>query len=171
MPLPRRPQPALVRLSKGVGLPGAIPDVLGLALRTEVRGAPWDVLLSSHAPGSLVWLPFPAARWCGARLSTLGGLEGVGGSGVLTATGAALPHSTRLDALCTASPMTFTLSLHDFGPVGEVSLTAIAKSPAPDFDPVVNAAGLELKPTWLGAIRARAYAGSRSGRGAPRSTG
>jgi hypothetical protein len=48
--IPSRPWPVVVRLSKGVGLPGALPDVLGLAVRlVDLRGRDehQDLLLSS----------------------------------------------------------------------------------------------------------------------------
>jgi hypothetical protein len=83
--------PVVARMSKGVGLPGALPDALGLALRiplvapvdtssesvavtvTGGLGNPaWDVLLISSAdsmPGK--FLPLPARSWDGAHFGTL----------------------------------------------------------------------------------------------------
>ena len=57
----------VVRLSKGAGLPGAAPDVLGLALRVPDAGGPgrpFDLLLSSCRLGVGVrHLPLPATDW------------------------------------------------------------------------------------------------------------
>lgn len=58
--------PATVKLSKGAGMPGRWPDVLGLALRIYPPNAagPCDVLLSSAGEGLLTrWLPVPAEDW------------------------------------------------------------------------------------------------------------
>jgi len=44
---------AVVRLSRAVGLPAALPDVLGLALRAGLPGQPVDLLLSTTGLGPL----------------------------------------------------------------------------------------------------------------------
>ena len=44
-------QPALVRLSRGAGLPAALPDLLGLGLRVPGPDRPIDVLLSTTGLG------------------------------------------------------------------------------------------------------------------------
>ncbi|HEY0700466.1 MAG TPA: hypothetical protein VGD43_22010, partial [Micromonospora sp.] len=68
LPFPPRAG-VLVRLSKGAGTPGGLPDVLGLAIR--VAGS-WDLLLSSAGTGPLSrLLPLPARRWSTARYGTL----------------------------------------------------------------------------------------------------
>jgi hypothetical protein len=47
-----------VRLSRGAGLPGPWPDLLGLAVRVPGPGRPVDLLLSSAGRGALTrWLP------------------------------------------------------------------------------------------------------------------
>jgi hypothetical protein len=51
---PTQPWPVVVRLSKGVGLPGTVPDVLGLAIRIvdlHGRGQHQDLLLASSGAG------------------------------------------------------------------------------------------------------------------------
>lgn len=52
--------PAVVRVSKGAGTPPGWPDVLGLAIRLELPGGPFDLLLSSSGrPPGLRHLPLP----------------------------------------------------------------------------------------------------------------
>jgi hypothetical protein len=49
----RRAHSAVVRLSRAVGFPPPLPDLLGLAVRIDVEGGPQDFLLisSARAPG------------------------------------------------------------------------------------------------------------------------
>src|SRR5215210_2646529 len=63
------------RVSKGIGLPGALPDVAGLAWRIpppqDLRSCgPWDVLLASTVARSRVVLA-PARSWSGTTLASL----------------------------------------------------------------------------------------------------
>jgi hypothetical protein len=54
--LPMVPGEVVGRVSKGVGLPGALPDMAGVAWRMPPPlppSIPWDVLLASAAGGSL----------------------------------------------------------------------------------------------------------------------
>lgn len=86
---PSRPWPVVVRLSKGVGLPGRIPDVLGLAIRiADLRGAGehQDLLLSSS--GSDGWrrhLLWPTSDHGEAEYSSLLPYRTPLGEGVLWA--------------------------------------------------------------------------------------
>src|SRR5205814_8265271 len=72
---PERPWPVVVRLSKGVGLPDPVPDVLGFAVRVVDVGGPeahQDLLLSSTlASSSLPWLPVPTSAHAHAHYSSL----------------------------------------------------------------------------------------------------
>ncbi|OLR93899.1 hypothetical protein BJP25_15215 [Actinokineospora bangkokensis] len=163
LPLSSGGAPALVRLSKGVGLPGGAPDILGLAVRTWPGGRSWDLLLSSSAFGVL---PFPAREWGRANYSTIGALAGTHGGGVLLARPRRLPAHARLDALNPLLPFHFDLLLRGTGLVGRLSITRQVDPGRTAFDPVRNAGGLELRPRWLRAVRAAAYAGSRAGRDA-----
>lgn len=52
----------VVRLSRGAGLPAALPDVLGLAIRIPGDRAPVDLLLSSTGRGPIGRL-LPVPRW------------------------------------------------------------------------------------------------------------
>lgn len=48
---PLAPVPVVARLSRSVGLPGALPDVIGLAMRVDTGGRPVDIELASTGPG------------------------------------------------------------------------------------------------------------------------
>ena len=74
--LPMADCDVVARVSKGVGMPGTVPDVLGLAMRMPPHPgdhAPWDVLLASAAGTNLVarTIPFPAREIASAVLSSL----------------------------------------------------------------------------------------------------
>ncbi|MCG8916425.1 hypothetical protein L6E12_11555 [Actinokineospora sp. PR83] len=161
-PLPVEPTPALVRVSKGVGLPGGAPDILGLGIRTTVDGLPWDLLLSSCGPGPLRGLPSPGLGWDRALYSSIVALVGDGGRGVLRAVPRGLPSGTRLDALVPALPFGWDLRLNG-ARVGLLDVTAVVEQEV-GFDPLGNAAGLRTSPRWLAALREPAYVGSRTGR-------
>ena len=54
--LPIESAPVLGRISKAVGIPGALPDLIGLAWRMpphEAAAMPWDVLMVSAGSGLL----------------------------------------------------------------------------------------------------------------------
>jgi len=99
---PSRPWPVVVRLSKGVGLPGRVPDVLGLAIRiVDLRGSGehQDLLLASS--GSDGWrrhLLWPTSDHGEAEYSSLLPYQTPLGEGILwararLADGAPTPHS------------------------------------------------------------------------------
>jgi hypothetical protein len=48
---PAEPAPVIGRLSRSVGLPPALPDIIGLALRVEAAGSPADIELASTGIG------------------------------------------------------------------------------------------------------------------------
>jgi hypothetical protein len=63
------------RVSKGVGLPGALPDIAGVAWRMSPPvppSTPWDVLLASTAGGALGRVLLrPVTYWSGTTFSSL----------------------------------------------------------------------------------------------------
>src|SRR5687767_2102368 len=73
--VPARPWPVVVRLSKGVGLPGRLPDVLGLAVRiadVKSRGDHQDLLFaSSGSSGLSQHVLAPTSDHGGAHYSTI----------------------------------------------------------------------------------------------------
>ncbi|QIG38492.1 hypothetical protein G5T42_02515 [Microbacterium sp. 4R-513] len=70
--VPPAPQPVVARLSRSVGLPDGLPDIIGLALRLDIDGRPADLELASTGlgiPSRFMLLPHRSpAR---ARLGTL----------------------------------------------------------------------------------------------------
>jgi hypothetical protein len=86
---PSRPWPVVVRLSKGVGLPGSVPDVLGLAVRiVDLYGQDehQDLLLSSSgSSGAGRILLRPTSDHGHATYSSLVPYDTPAGSGALWA--------------------------------------------------------------------------------------
>jgi hypothetical protein len=83
--LPMNSCDVIGRVSKGVGLRGALPDIAGLAWRIppppDLRSCtPWDVLLASAVPGKIGRvLLAPVTSWSGATFSGLMPLRFKGG--------------------------------------------------------------------------------------------
>ncbi|GAA5117479.1 hypothetical protein GCM10023339_28390 [Alloalcanivorax gelatiniphagus] len=177
-PLPAGEVDCLVRLSKGIGTPRGVPDLLGLAVRL-LHEPPVDVLCST-APGTTGWRRFvlrPRRRWAGARLTSLMYWRS--------------PDDERLqvvlevldDRLGSPDPdvlvgrLPVRLGLRVVGrdgdvQVGTVEVSARSGLDRPAFDPVLHPpVGWELGPAWLASLRERAYIGSRAGQGIDASAG
>ncbi|PYE14939.1 hypothetical protein DFR67_11113 [Williamsia limnetica] len=182
--LPVETGPVLARLSKGVGIPGGLPDVVGLAIRMEPHAGdstPWDLLLASALGGS-GWrktIPFPARSLGSAVLSTLQPLDHDGSSWWLRATLATRPDGYNpslseiahgIDNGGLVFEIEQTQGHTPFLPLARVELTAAASdSEHPDigFDPTVNTTrNVRPGPSWLSSIREVAYRNSRQGRDA-----
>jgi hypothetical protein len=72
--------PVLARLSRSAGLPRALPDVLGLALRCHTDGNPVDLLMASTGTGTITrWVPTLHRELTGATVSTIIPLRGTTG--------------------------------------------------------------------------------------------
>jgi hypothetical protein len=145
-------RPAVVRMSRSIGLPPSWPDVLGVAVRTSTGpGTSLDVLLASVGrPGAGRVLP---TRACGTllpyrvdgRLLHLGLVPG--------------PEGDRL-------------ALTERSPTGRrrVIGALVLRSPRPEdpvlaFDPLLHSLP-RLRPVGLlSRVRELAYTGSRRGRG------
>jgi len=176
----------LVRLSKGIGTPGALPDVIGLAFRVPADGsatggpsAPaWDVLLASAGGGRLSRFGIrPVVRWPEQPMSSvmplryqgtnwwlraqiLSAVDGVGVS--LDSIRSRLhegPLTVAIDQAPGFAPFRplARLTIKDVVPQGELGDV--------DFDPVLHTApGVQLAPHWLSNLRMQAYRRSRAGR-------
>jgi hypothetical protein len=178
--------PALVRMSKNAGTPGALPDMLGVAFRlTDLPGGPVDLLFATvgrhRATGALL---APTTGWCARPYSTLLPYRA---DGVRVTLGlrpdepararGADPQAVR-DAV-RDRPLTFTLvekrARTPWAPIGRLLLDV----PMPDgfvddgaggaepvtFEPVVNAHPRLQPVRAFAAFRSAAYTGSRRGRG------
>ncbi|MGW5572228.1 phosphodiesterase [Nocardia thailandica] len=171
-------RPVVARLSKGLGAPGGLPDVLGLAFRLPGRdGGAWDVALATSGRGAVGrCLPTPARGWASARFGSLQPYRVDAGAPVWLSAepvaADALPRDASvsdLRACARRGTLRFRLTCSGrHGRVlGELSLDAEASEPPRAFDPVRNSpAGIRLAPSSLTRVRANAYAGSRRGRGA-----
>src|SRR5215211_119030 len=74
--LPIDSSDVVARVSKGLGTPGPLPDIIGLAVRIPPQpfaATPWDILLSSAGSGMLTRMIGlrPATSWSGQTLSSL----------------------------------------------------------------------------------------------------
>lgn len=149
--VPVREAAVRARLSRGVGLPVPLPDILGLAFRLP---GPWDVLLSSSAAGVVPWF---ARSWRSARFSSVVRYRLAGHRFQLRA--------RVLDGRPDRLPITVALSLGDGTPVARLVLDSIAPDDDTAFDPMLNRpGGLGMGPRWFARLRERAYDGSRTGR-------
>jgi hypothetical protein len=168
---------AIVRLSRGAGLPESLPDFLGLALRVphaHGRGAHQDLLLvSSLGRPGLRHALLPVRSFAHARYSSLVPYR-IGGRTMLFG-------ARRLDddALDTAqvsdlrtglSPMRFALEVAElrgpWAPVGVVQLSARMsdhESAALRFDPSNSGGGIEPVGV-VQAVRRLAYRSSQAAR-------
>ncbi|GAA4481685.1 hypothetical protein GCM10023094_30360 [Rhodococcus olei] len=165
--------PVTARLSRGLGLPSALPDVLGLAVRLHFAAGPWDLLLVT-APSVTRMALWPARGWSSARYSSLTAFrttENGALTWVLAKPDAGQPRTGSLTALSDCDPLDFTLSLatarSDATPAGRLSLGPPTENDdnQPAFDPVLNHPDQVVTwPQWLASARRAAYGGSRAGR-------
>ena len=170
-PLPVGSHECTVRLSKGGGLPGPVPDALGVAVRVEVDGRPVDVLATTTL-GMTGWrrlVPWPALTWGRAHLGSIMPLVDGRGRRAEVLLRADAPGLTTPDlrAAAAALPLRFVLQVVDRRDLlqrGELVVDG-PEVPAVDLDPVRNAPpGWRITPAWLAAARVTAYEGSRKGR-------
>lgn len=172
----------VARLSKGLGLPGAVPDIIGLAVRLPPQpsaATPWDILLASAGtgPAGRVVGVRPALRWSGQPLSSVMPVryhnrnwwisarmvDDINGFGVPLADVRDRLRDSGvrfdIDQACGAQP---------FRPLARLTLRGVVPSDAAHdvaFDPVLHVApGVRPAPQWLASLRAHAYDRSRRGR-------
>jgi hypothetical protein len=176
-PLPEGRYDAVVRLTKGLGLTDAHPDVLGLAMRLwpaddTVSSGPWDVLFSTSGTGRLTrWVPRPARDWGSTDYTTLAPYERDGRRFWVRATASHQVGHVSAEDLAHRAPRFFSLATAGetggWLTAGKLTLVAPGGDTGERFDPVLNCPpGWELRPGWLHTIRELAYEGSRRGRGA-----
>jgi len=155
---------AVVRLSRATGLPRALPDVLGLAVRIDPDGDPADLLLSTtgRAPGArhVLWPRWDPRR---AVYTSVTPYHAPAGSVLVAAIPAPSRGGRPTFHLAVASPA---------GPWRRFGRLELAGTGTGDadlaFDPVRRPiTDLEL-PKALATLRAAAYRGSREGRAARR---
>jgi hypothetical protein len=181
--LPIETVDVLARLSKAVGIPAGLPDLIGLAWRMPPQATatrPWDVLMVSAGSGLLTRFTLrPATSWPGTTLSTLMPLRHAGGwwwlkAEIVTPIGGRLSLDEVRDAISSDGIVFNIEQAHgtgSFEPLAELTLTANIRTDADhdvSFDPTRNTGPVVgLGPEWLTALRERAYLRSRRGRSAP----
>ena len=179
--LPMESCDVIGRVSKAVGLHGALPDIAGLAWRIpptpDLRScSPWDVLLASTLAGSAGrFVLRPLFSWSGATFSSLmplrfkGGLWWVRARLVtdIDATGLSLDSIRHQIA---SGGVEFDIDqaagTGDFLPLARLKLRHL--DPSCDdvaFDPTMHSdTEVQLAPRWLSNFRRAAYRRSREGR-------
>ncbi|MBC2933991.1 hypothetical protein [Nocardioides sp. zg-1228] len=169
-PLPVGVVHCLVRLSKGIGTPRGVPDLLGLGVRL-LHDPPVDVLCTT-APGGARWQRYllaPGMRWGGATLTSLMWWRSPSGERLQVVVDVPDPRldSPEPDVLVGRLPVDLTLRVVGAG--GDVQTATVrverrSEAPRPDLDPVLHRPRpWRLGPHWLAAVRERAYVGSRAG--------
>ncbi|MGY4648659.1 hypothetical protein ACVWWN_002455 [Mycobacterium sp. URHB0021] len=169
----------IARVSKGVGLPGRLPDIAGLAWRMppqqDLRSCtPWDVLLASTIANSRIVLS-PVSRWSGTTFSSLMPLRFQGGvwwvrarlSTDIKAAGLSLCDiQEQIDLGTVTFDIDQAAATGPFRPLARLTLRHV--DPSQDdiaFDPVMHTdSEVALTPQWLTDFRRAAYRRSRKGR-------
>jgi hypothetical protein len=177
--LPMQSCDVIGRVSKGIGLPGALPDIAGLAWRIpppqDLRSCgPWDVLLASTVARNRLVLA-PARSWSGATFSSLmplrfnGGIWWVRARLVTKIDEPGLSLDTirnQIDSGEIAFDVEQAKGTGSFRPLSRLTLRHL--DPSRDdvaFDPVLHCdEDVELLPGWLANFRRAAYRRSREGR-------
>ena len=145
---------ALVRVSRGLGLPDALPDVHGLAIRLQLDGAEADILLANTGLGRLTrYVLTPTRQPTGRSLTSLLPYRSPRGPLLL----AAVPDSER------------SFDLRWAGPVGPWQSFARLELGAPcgddvrvSFDPIINVVPGLAHYDWVRLLREPAYWAARS---------
>ena len=181
--LPMESCDILGRVSKAIGLRGALPDIAGLAWRIppppDLRScSPWDVLLASTLGSSAGRLILkPVSSWSGVTFSSLmplrfnGGLWWVRARIVSDIGTPGLSLDTIRDQI-DSSGIEFDIEqaavTGGFVPLAHLTLRHL--DPSNDdiaFDPTMHSdPEVSLSPRWLSDFRRAAYRRSREGRDA-----
>lgn len=179
--LPLRSGEAVVRISKGLGLPGGLPDIVGVATRiptgTEtqpVESPCWDLLMSGPLlKFGPVPVPRPTLSWNGVQVSTGTGFRYDDRvwriSARLLIPGAidGLSLNSLRESLTVAGGLSLqtTSDNASHAPLGFIELDVAEPDTGVKFDPVGSVpAGVEPVPGQLTELRRSACRGSRRGR-------
>lgn len=164
--------PVHVRASKGLGTPGAWPDVHGLAVRVIHEEGPVDLLFAT-AGRRVPWVLAPSMGWSDHPYTTFLPYS-VSDRHVVLRLDPDDPEVARagdvasiLKAVATA-PVTFTVRESrglSWPTIGTMTLESISDEEIA-FDPVLHQHPRVRHSRLLAPLRHFAYAGSRQGRGA-----
>lgn len=173
----------VARVSKAIGTPGALPDIVGLAWKmppAEYPPSGWDVLLASTGAELLTRIGLrPVTSWSGATMSSLMPVryqqqlwwvraklitEIAHGGLTLESIRDQIDNGDMLFAIEQAGP------IGGFELLGQLTLNRLLtpyESQDLIFDPTINAPShARLAPDWLTGLRRSAYDRSREGRDA-----
>jgi hypothetical protein len=181
--LPVESSDVVGRVSKGVGLPGSLPDIIGLAVRMPpLPFAPtsWDVLTASAGSGVLTRFALrPVTSWR-APMSSLMPLRYEGRYWWIRAkmTSDFEASGLSIDAIAekvASDGIEYEIDqaagVSEFQPLARVrfhEVTAVGATNDVAFDPTIHTApDVKLAPEWLTDIRRRSYERSREGRPGP----
>jgi hypothetical protein len=165
-------EPAVVRLSRGAGLPAPLPDVLGLAVRVPGGERPVDLLLSSAGRGRWTrFLPVPRVD-AAVAYSSIMGYRSVAGTLRLAAVPeraddmGADPGPVAAGAPGRAFRLLVARGSAAWEPFARLELAGRAGEPDPDvrFDAVRNPPPGLFADGAMARFRAPAYAAAREGR-------
>jgi hypothetical protein len=177
--LPMQSCDVIARVSKGIGLPGAMADVAGLAFRIpppqDLRSCmPWDVLLASTIANSRFLLA-PTRSWSATTFSSLMPLRFRDGTWWVRARlvtkidepGVSLDTiRNQIDSGGIDFDIEQARGTGSFQPLARLTLRNL--DPSSDdigFDPVLHSdEDVKLVPGWLADFRRAAYRRSREGR-------
>jgi hypothetical protein len=179
--LPMQSCDVIGRVSKGIGLPGALPDIAGLAWRIpppqDLRSCvPWDVLLASTVANSR-FIFAPTRSWSSTTFSSVmplrfgGGVWWVRARLVTKIDEPGLSLDTIRNQI-DSGEIDFDIEqahgTRGFQPLARLTLRHL--DPTNDdiaFDPVLHSdEDVKLVPGWLADFRRAAYRRSREGRDA-----
>ncbi|MGY1609899.1 phosphodiesterase [Geodermatophilus sp. SYSU D00700] len=168
-------EPAVVRLSRGAGLPAPLPDLLGLAVRLPGGDRPVDLLLSTAGRGRWTrYLPVPRTD-AAVPYSSFMGYRSAAGTLRLAAVPDGPVHvpsdpgPVRTEAPGTVFRLLVARGTGEWTPFARLVLGAPVGEPDPDlrFDAVRNPPPGLLADGPMARFRAPAYAAAREGRSTP----
>ncbi|TFV62192.1 phosphodiesterase [Geodermatophilus sp. DF01-2] len=175
-------QEALVRLSRGAGLPAPLPDLLGLAVRLPGPQSPVDLLLSTSGRGRLTrWVPV-LRRDAAATFTSIMGYRSAAGPVFLAAlpgpaSGPVTAEPGPVVAAARAGRLAYTLAAARgtgaWQPFGRLRLHGPVPGVDPDlrFDAVRNPPPDLVPDGPMARFRAPAYAAAREARDAREAAG
>lgn len=150
----------LVRFSRAVGLPDALPDVLGLTLRMHAPNWSADLLFATTGSGAGSRFTLVPRRSAATEYGSLLPYRTPAGPALFLARcGAGKPFPSSI-TLCVGAPR------GDWEPFGRITLDAACRpsDPTISFDPLLHVVpGMEVYP-WVHRMRERAYVAARRSR-------